>query len=409
MKKVMLSLILGVMLIGIMGIVIAECVDTDGGDDYSTKGEVTSNDANSVGNGLDYCIGNDLAEKYCDGEIPKIHMYNCLGSCVDGACIGGVKEKEKEDEEEEVEETEKVCKQLKPNAENRVLCVSNNYTNLFSCDGAETQKDICNSDLTESSMNLCYEFFIDSNQDEQYTFCEYGCEDGVCLEEEEEIIACCQAMTASCLACSAGVSVEKYCENSCTPNLVGCEECYGEDESEIKPDKTRMENGLGQIIRGEIKAGVYTNEDGDQIRVRELAQNRFEFRFGNYSAETELEVEEETEGNITKFKIQLSNGRDAEVKVMPNVASERALERLRLKRCNNTEVNCSIELKEVGQGDQARLAYEIRAQKTFKILGFIKNRENVMTQIDAENGEEIRYQRPWWSFMASEEDEAEEI
>ena len=186
--------------------------------------------------------------------------------------------------------------------------------------------------------------------------------------------------------------------------FVGCK--ISENETDDDYGERRRE-GLGQMIRGRVRAGVYTNEAGDQIRVRELAQNRFEFTFGNHSARTELEVEEETEGNRTKFKIKLNNGRNAEIKIMPNVASATALARLRLKNCNESR-NCSIELKEVGQGNKSRLVYEAKARKTFRIWGFIKNHEEVRTRIDAETGEEIDVKRPWWAWMASEDDEADE-
>ena len=79
-------------------------------------------------------------------------------------------------------------------------------------------------------------------------------------------------------------------------------------------------------------------------------------------------------------------------------------QRLKLKNCNESR-NCTIELKEVGQGNQTRAAYEVKAQKTFKLFGFIKNREQVQTQIDAETGEEIKTQRPWWAWLASESEE----
>lgn len=92
---------------------------------------------------------------------------------------------------------------------------------------------------------------------------------------------------------------------------------------------------------------------------------------------------------------------------MPNVASVRALARLRLKVCNETR-NCSIELKEVGEGNKTRLVYEARARKTFKVLWLFKNREQVRTQIDAETGEVVSTKRPWWAWMASESDEADE-
>jgi len=114
-----------------------------------------------------------------------------------------------------------------------------------------------------------------------------------------------------------------------------------------------------------------------------------------------------TEGNGSQLRIMLSNGRNAEIKIMPETASERALQRLRLKNCNESQ-NCTIELKEVGEGNKTRAAYEVKAEKTFKILGLFRNREKVLTQIDAETGEEIQTRRPWWSWLASEVDETEE-
>ena len=195
-----------------------------------------------------------------------------------------------------------------------------------------------------------------------------------------------------------------YCPNGCNEGV-----CLATDDNDNNDtddnDNNRSRRGLGQTIRGRVKAGVYTNEDGDQIRVRELAQNRYEFSFGNHSARTELEIDEETEGNRTKFKVKLNNGRNAEIKIMPNVASETALARLRLKSCNDTSINCSIELKEVGEGNKSRLIYEVKARKTFKVFGLFRNQEQVQTQIDAETGEEIASKRPWWVWMASESKE----
>ncbi|MEM0465900.1 MAG: hypothetical protein QXW97_04350 [Candidatus Pacearchaeota archaeon] len=70
-------------------------------------------------------------------------------------------------------------------------------------------------------------------------------------------------------------------------------------------------------------------------------------------------------------KKRLSNGRVAEIKIMPNTASERALERLRLKACNS-ENNCQIILKEVGKADKFKPVYELIGNKQVKFLGIFK-------------------------------------
>ena len=89
---------------------------------------------------------------------------------------------------------------------------------------------------------------------------------------------------------------------------------------------------------------------------------------------------------------------------MPDTASERALERLQLKTCSE-ENGCSIELKEVGQGDQVKAAYEVQVQKQAKVLGLFKTKMQVQAQVDAENGEVISAKKPWWAFLASESEE----
>ena len=93
-----------------------------------------------------------------------------------------------------------------------------------------------------------------------------------------------------------------------------------------------------------------------------------------------------------------------EIKVMPETASARALEVLGAK-C--AERNCTIELKEVGKGNETKIAYEVKTEKEVKVLGFIKTKMQVEAQVDAETGEVIQTKRPWWSFLAKEEDEAE--
>lgn len=86
----------------------------------------------------------------------------------------------------------------------------------------------------------------------------------------------------------------------------------------------------------------------------------------------------------------LSNGRLAEIKVMPSVASKTAIEALK-------SLNFTIELKEVAKVP----IYEAQVERNVSILGFIKAKERTLVRIDAETGK-ISIIKPWWSFMASE-------
>lgn len=161
------------------------------------------------------------------------------------------------------------------------------------------------------------------------------------------------------------------------------------------------QNGTPVVGEGlQVQAGeAYTVQNGETVQVQGEG-NRLRLRVRDTEAHTELEVT--SEGN--KLRAKLSNGRNAEIKVMPDTASERALQRLRLKNCSESQ-NCTIELKQVGEGEQARLAYEVQAERHSKILGLFQAKMQVRAQIDAETGEVIRVGKPWWAFLAVEPEE----
>lgn len=134
---------------------------------------------------------------------------------------------------------------------------------------------------------------------------------------------------------------------------------------------------------------------GDTERVRTTAEIRERVR----GSEDVREVN-------GKFRFMFANGSEREVKVMPETASENALQRLRLRNCNESN-NCTIELKEVGTGNQSRVTYEIRVEKSARFLGLFKTRMQVQADVDADNGEVLQVRKPWWAFMASETDETD--
>jgi hypothetical protein len=119
---------------------------------------------------------------------------------------------------------------------------------------------------------------------------------------------------------------------------------------------------------------------------------------------TEVEVEiYRVDSNRTRMRARTANGtREVEINVMPDEASEIALQRLRLRECR-ADRNCSIELKEIEDGE--KLAYEIRAERKARILGIFEKKMRVMAHVNAENREIIRVEKPWWAFLATEPEE----
>jgi len=86
----------------------------------------------------------------------------------------------------------------------------------------------------------------------------------------------------------------------------------------------------------------------------------------------------------------LSNGRNAEIKIMPETASAKAIERL-------GELNFTMILKEVGNDN---VVYELTGNKQGKFLGIFKIMGKVKAQVDAETGN-VKVIKPWWNFLAS--------
>lgn len=80
-----------------------------------------------------------------------------------------------------------------------------------------------------------------------------------------------------------------------------------------------------------------------------------------------------------------------EVKIMPDTASEKAIQMLGLKK------DVEIELKDVGKP-----MYEISGKKEVKILRLIRVNMLVKAKLNAENGELEEIDKPWWSFLVKE-------
>jgi len=165
-------------------------------------------------------------------------------------------------------------------------------------------------------------------------------------------------------------------------------------------EETNLQNQIKE--QNQVRSGNYQGANGEQVQVQEKSNNKIELKVGNSKAQTALELTAETDGEKTNFKTTLSNGRNAEIKVMPDTASEKALEQLRLKVCSE-ENGCAIELKEVGKSqEEKQLAYEVQAERHSRILGIFKKKMQVQAQVDAETGEVIQTNKPWWAFLATE-------
>ena len=170
---------------------------------------------------------------------------------------------------------------------------------------------------------------------------------------------------------------------------------YGADSIEQENQVTVSAGAQG------VQDGVKINSKGEEISVQSQGNNEIQLEAQGISAKFKGEMTEVSDGEGTKLYARMSNGSDREVKIMPDTASETALTRLRLKNCV-AEEGCLIELKEVGNGNETRLAYEIQIERHSRILGIFQAKMKIRTQVDAENGEIIDINKPWWAFIATE-------
>ena len=171
--------------------------------------------------------------------------------------------------------------------------------------------------------------------------------------------------------------------------------------------------GIGTELSAEIHAsqelfreGNYTGTMGKFLNVKVLSGKLREIRFGNdrnKSFDTDLNLSlEKNDKNITHLIAHFENRSDIEVKIMPDTASENALARLRLHVCNESN-NCTIQLKEVGKDKDRKVHYNVKADKDVKILGFMKAKMHVESEVDANTGEVTSVKQPWWAAISSEQ------
>jgi len=156
-----------------------------------------------------------------------------------------------------------------------------------------------------------------------------------------------------------------------------------------------------------IEVGDYISINGKIVQIQKQIGDdgkKTKIKSDGISAETELEVIQE-EDDSGKLKVNLSNGKNVEIKIMPDKASEKAIAALKLHVCSE-ENDCEIELKEVGSGDEAKAVYEIKAQKQVKLLWLFNKKMQVSTEIDADNGDVISTKKPWWGFLTKDSEES---
>ncbi|MDO8564066.1 MAG: PepSY domain-containing protein [Nanoarchaeota archaeon] len=144
-------------------------------------------------------------------------------------------------------------------------------------------------------------------------------------------------------------------------------------------------------------------EDGAKIReeMKKNESNIIERKImisNSVKAGSQLNLTVKGNGNASKIGVYLSDGRFVEVKYLPDQASAIALKKVN-KGLSGLE--SFIELKEININKEERVVYEIDANKEIKILGIFDGDLKVKAYVDAETGELVMLEKPWWTSLAN--------
>lgn len=181
---------------------------------------------------------------------------------------------------------------------------------------------------------------------------------------------------------------------------------YNMDSDEIRdPEQRRADDPMIMKATNEMPTGIQYKksiEGEGQMMINGKTMSfskegdKLKIQSGEHSANCE-DCNLSQEGD--RLQATMSNGMKSEIKVMPDRANERALERLQLKNKNST-----IELKEVGAGNATRMAYGVTTKAKAKAFWFFDTEVDAEVEIDAETGEIIKVNKPWWAKLEMSED-----
>lgn len=338
MKKILILLLFVMVALPIA----SACIDSDGGLNYYKRGSLSGicKEPATCGVWVDSCKDNETLYEYTCDNLNGVE-YECPKGCTDGACI-------KKNDSNNPE-----CKNLYWFDNEHQECSQKEFCGLYMYLGLQTfeSKTQC-----EKALNVTNECVTDDD-----------CPQLDCIGEEDCI----------------GIDVK--CINGKCKNLYWCIERPETCTAEYAPVCGCY------IIRCEIppcseECKTYGNS------CTACSENADYWIDGECKEKISKNCPNNSNEENNKCYKTLSNGRKAEIKIMPETASARAIERL-------GELGFTIELKEVGKGDEAKPVYELEGEKQGKMLGLFKIKGKIKAYVDAETGN-VKVIKPWWSFLA---------
>lgn len=179
--------------------------------------------------------------------------------------------------------------------------------------------------------------------------------------------------------------------------------------SVIQGNAVAAEARIGGIVVSKVDADSLESgeihgltSEGEQITIKLNDSSSIIIESSGVYATSELNLTSEREITDNKIKLtaNLSNGREAEIKIMPNIAFSKA-QGILVTKCSLAE-ECTLILKETGAGSQIRAVYLFGTKKVYMLFGLFAKRASASAEVDAETGEVISVKKPIWRIFAFE-------
>jgi hypothetical protein len=444
---------------GITGRVTASetsCSDSDGINYYS-KGTVTVSYSNgSTGTFDDYCWGSDdLRERTCTGNIQSGEDFYCNTTCTDGKCDIGDPVQPKTITSCDGEyinyyiKDEVVVGYSDGSSETFTdYCTSSTQVMEYYCSGntfgnrtydncfSGCQDGICHTPdcaigvpLEEDLTCTCQgsDVSVPSRDTHWTQYCcsdgasKFPCETPLCDLDTQLTSACwCYEKTKICGNSDVGSSISGidttnyYCcdttgsgtgdscqSDACVPAGSTCgvnnpNDCLTEvDCTGAGLYWCNVGCRVSACAENETVIADIVKEDVNDTNINKSSSrdNNVDTNVNKTIFDTKLEINEDLENNETRIKVKLSTGVEQVIVVSPKDALQIAVNEL------GSTNNLTFELSEISEGDNVKAVFSAKVDKSGKFLGIFSLNVILKTLIDAETGEVLETDKPWWAFL----------
>jgi len=295
-------------------------------------------------------------------------------------------------------------------------------------------KDIC-SDAIGPDGPALIELYCNSSNELGYAFKEYqcpnGCEDGACkLEddhennetsdenetdhEDEQKICCLRTITKGNDSYQKYNFIEKedcleFNKNTTINGMTKKSEIVDDSLCNIrKINKTEVKEQVRerQRVKFEAKTGVDCPddcictgvvmkclfEDGSrEMRVYAGKSGNLIIQIKDTNMTTNITLYKDENGSLYAFN---RAGKEKRINFFPDQVKEKIRERIKQKTCDCENITLTDDTK-----------YEVQTKKKARLFWIFPVREKSNVEIDAENGEILKFRNPWWGFLANDNEE----